>query len=359
MSKRVPVIVAAVVLLAFLVYIAVSSFNGSYVTAARIGSADVTASREGNAIVTKIRGGSGVRSATFGFTSGLLADRRSEIAVTMKPGVPASQVERIAVLVRDTYGHSRGSAAGAVLEIVTPGSPTLTMTDFSASHEQLAADFTAWSSLRKSIGSAISLHLASPNVRTLAFVSKKGATFVWVGRHYALLKSLAADGFTWSNPGVCSVDDLPDVAVVSVVAQLSSIVPFVSCNSSENQSGLMVAPGRLGGGPPTALLGFLKGTKGVPFSVHAAQFAAVATVLLFPKAPAMNVGFFGVNHGKLTVLRFFTGTCADGVVTHPDKTDAVSLAILKSRGVDIVKHATLGQCSPRVTVPSPTPTPGG
>jgi hypothetical protein len=69
----------------------------------------------------------------------------------------------------------------------------------------------------------------------------------------------------------------------------------------------------------------------------------------------MNVGFFGVANGKLTIVRFFTGTCATGMVTHPDKEDAPSLSILKAHGVDVAARATLGQCSPRPSTSTPTP----
>jgi hypothetical protein len=96
-----------------------------------------------------------------------------------------------------------------------------------------------------------------------------------------------------------------------------------------------------------------------PFSAHVDQFARVAGVLLSPGAPSMNVGFFGAANGKLTTVRFFTGACATGIVTHPDKEDAAFLAMLKARGVDVRARATLGQCSPRPPTSAATPTPGG
>ena len=365
MSKRVPIIIIVIVLAAFLVYIGVSAVNGTYGRAAQIAGADVTASREGNALVTKIRTVPGVASASFGFTSELVADRKSQITVLMRGGALEAQLQRIAGLARADYDHGEGDRAGAVLEITTPGAPTLTITDLSVSATQLTADLSAWTELRKSIGSSISLRLASSNARTLVFAAKKGPTFAWVSRHYVLLKSLAAAGFNWSlpfgssNPGICEDAALPDVSVLSVLTELSSIVPIESCDSSQDQSGVEVYPSAPGGTPPAVLLGFVKGKTGVPFSTHAAQFAAVATVLLRSDAPNMNVGFFGADHEKPTVLRFFTGSCANGMVTNHDKTDAKSLSILRAHGVDILKHATLGQCSPKPAAPSSSPTPAG
>ena len=356
MSKRVVLIVAAVLVLGFLAYVGVNSFNGSYAAVAGIGAADVTASREGNSLLTKIRTVPGVASANFAFASGLIGDRKSTIAVKLRASASLSDVRHVVDLARTQYGHGVGDAAGAVLLVTGPDAPALTLTSFSMSSEHAASDLTAWESLRHSTGSTVSVELASSNRRTLTFASGSGASFDWIPKHYGLLTSLAADGFTWSDPGVCDVGALPDAQMIALISQLSAIVPVVPCNTAKPESGLAVSTG---GAFPGVVLGFVKGSEGVPFSAHASQFAQVAAVLLSPKTPNMNVGFFGVSGGKLTVLRFFTGSCASGVVTHPDPTDATSLSILKSRGVDIAKHATLGQCSPKQPLPSVKPTPAG
>jgi hypothetical protein len=359
MGKRVLVIVAAVVVVAFLAYVGVSSVNGSYVTAAGIAGADVTAAREGNAVVVKIRAVSGVKSASFGFTSGLIADRKSEMRVEMASTATLASVQRVVGIARAEYGHGVGTTAGAELDLTMSGAPALGVTDFSMSTAQLRSDLAAWDALRKSTGTAMSLQLADSNRRTLAFVSKDGTTYSWIASHYSLLKALSAEGFTWSSPGGCSVGSLPDEAVIAFIARLSTIIPVSPCNSSENQPGLVVAPGGAGALMPFVDLGFANGNTAQPFSAHAKQFAQVATILLGPSSPDMNIGFFGVASGKLTVLRFFTGDCTAGVITHSEKTDATSLSILKSRGVDVAKEATLGQCSPKQSVQSVTPTPGG
>jgi hypothetical protein len=62
--------------------------------------------------------------------------------------------------------------------------------------------------------------------------------------------------------------------------------------------------------------------------------------------PDLNVGLFASGAGKPTTLRFVTGDCADGTVTHPDSPDPVSRSTLASLGVDTAADATLGQCSP-------------
>jgi hypothetical protein len=359
MSTRVPVIVTGVVLLAFLVYVGVSSSNGSYLRASEIGAADVSALRDGNAVVGKIRLVPGVRSANFAFTSGLFADRKSALSVTMKSTAALTQVQRVTALVRDTYGHGEGANDGADLELSMPDAPALSVTDFSMSARRLDHDLTAWDSLRRATGTAVAVQLSSADHRNLEFVSRHGATFAWVASHYSLLKSLSAQGFTWTSPGVCSVGSLPDEAVIEVIARLSQIVPTTTCNSSESESPLAVAPGGSNAVMPFVVLGFGTSTSRQPFSAHARQFARVSAVLLSPSSPDVNVGFFEVSKGKLTVLRFFTGTCTSGVVTHSDPVDGRSLAILKSRGIDVVRRATLGQCSPKTPVPSASPTPDG
>jgi hypothetical protein len=359
MSKRVLAIIGAVVLVAFLVYVAVSSANGSYVAAFGIGSADVTASREGNAVVEKIRKLEGVGTATFAFTSGLFADRKSALSVTMRSSASLSEVEQVTALVRTEYNHGDGINAGAELAVVVPGAPRLELTDFAMSSIRLRQDLGAWDALWRATGTPISVQFGAADDRNLAFVSRKGASYSWIASHYSLLKALAKQGFTWTSPGVCSVGSLPDEAVIQFVARLSKIVPTVSCNSSVNQSGLVASPGGSNAVRPFVLVGFGTENSGQPFSAHAAQFAAVSRVLLDPHSPSANVGFFGAKSGKVTVLRFFTGSCADGTVTLTDPTDAASLAILKARGVDIVKHATLGQCSPKPAPSSPDPTPSG
>lgn len=356
MSKRVVMIVAALLVVGFLIYVGVSSFDGSYGQAAAIGGADVTAARHGNALVTKLRAVSGVTSVSFGFTSGLVADRKSTMRVATSRTIPLNDVDRVVELARQMYTHGVGEKDGAVLEVASPGAPELTVTSFSMSSEQLAADLTAWQSLRQSMGSTVTLELASSNRRTLTFVSRSGASFPWISAHYTLLKSLAAKGFTWSDPGVCDVGELPDVTVIALLSQLAAIVPVVPCNTSKSESGLAVTTA---GVLPSVILGFVKGSDGVPFASHASQFSRVAAVLLSPEAPNVNVGFFGVSKGKLTVLRFFTGTCASGMVTHTDPTDATSLAILKAHGVDIATRATLGTCATNPATPSASPTPSG
>ena len=347
MPKRVLLIVAAVVLVAFLVYVGVSSANGSYLTAATIGGADVTAAHEGNAVIGRIRSVHGVKSADLAFTSGLFADRKSAISVAMRSSASLSQVEQVTVIVRDQYSHGDGKNAGAELELVMPGAPRLDMTDFSMSSRRLHNDLSAWNSLRAATGTAVSVQLGDADRRNLEFASGKGATYSWIASHYSLLKSLSRQGYTWTSPGVCSVGSLPDEAVVEFISRLSKIVPTVACNSPEDQSGLVVGPGGSNAIMPFVLVGFGNAGSPQPFSAHANQFAAVSKVLLSQRAPNANVGFFGVKNGKLTVLRFFTGTCESGTVTHPDPTDATSLAILKAHSVDIVKSATLGQCSPK------------
>jgi hypothetical protein len=355
MPKRMLLILAAVLVLAFLAYVGVSTANGSYAEAAGIAAQDVTATREGYAVLAKIQGAPGVKSATFAFTSGLIAGRKSIIAAKMREDASLADVRRVADLARDEYSHAPGTMAGAMLTVAVPGAPALTVRSFSMSSARLASDLKTWESLPRSEGTRISLELSVGGQRTLAIVSTRGASFEWMTEHYALLKTLTADGFTWTiNPGACQINYLPDSAVVAVMTKLSAIVP-VQCNQTTVESGLVVETGA----PPSALLGFVKGRTMEPFSAHASQFARVARVLLSPEAPNMNVGFFGVVHGQLTVVRFFSGTCASGIVTHPDSEDAASLSILKARGVDVAARATLGQCSPRPPTPTATPTPAG
>jgi hypothetical protein len=355
MPKRILLIIAAVLVLAFLVYVGVSAANGSYAEAAGIGAQDVAAAQEGNAVLAKIRTVPGVKSATFAFTPGLIAVRKSTIAAKMSGDASTADVRRVADLVLDEYSHAPGTMAGAMLTIAQPGAAALTITSFSMSSAELARDLRTWGSLPRSAGTRISLKLGVGGRRTLAIVSTSGASFEWMTEHYALLKLLTADGFAWTiNPGACEIVYLPDSAVVALMTKLSAIVP-VQCNQTTVESGLVVGTGA----PPSALLAFVKGRTTEPFSAHVSQFTRVASVLLAPEAPNMNVGFFGVVHGKLTVVRFFTGTCASGIVTHPDKEDAASLSMLKAHGVDVAARATLGQCSPPSPTSTATPTPAG
>jgi hypothetical protein len=358
MRKRVLVIVAGVVVVAFLVYVGVSSVNGSYGTAAGIGEADVTATNEGNTVVAKIRTVTGVQSASFVFSSGLLGDRKSELSVELKSSATLFTVSTVLTIAREQYANSAGLAAGAELTFVMPGAPQLDVTDFSMSSTQLHSDVAAWDALRTSTGTSISLQLAPGGRRTLAFVSHRGAAISWISSHYALLKSLSEEGFTWSSPGVCSVSSLPDEDIIEVIARVSAVVPIAPCNSAESQSGLEFAGGS-GKTIPTMLLGFVKGGKLQTFASHATQFAEVAMIALDPKTPSLNVAFFGFAGGKLTTLRFFTGPCASAVVPNADGTDPTSLSILKARGIDVVTRATLGSCAPPHPVPSASPTPAG
>jgi hypothetical protein len=359
MSKRVVVIFAIVLVLAFLAYVGASAANGSYTAAVGIGAQDVAASREGYAVLAKIQAVHGVKSATFAFTSGLIADRKSMIAAKLIAEASPADVRRVADLARDEYNNAQGTAAGAVLTIELPGAPVLTIANFSMSSAQLSRDLTIWESIPQSTETSISVEIGDRGQRTLAISSTRRATIAWMGKHYAVLKALAADGFTSTNPAGCDLNDLPDQAVLSVMTRLSAIVP-VACNSSKEESVLTVQTGVPHGAvhtdeTSTALLGFVKGTTPEPFGSHASEFAQVAHVLLSPKSPKMNVGFFGAIKGKPTDLRFFTGTCATGMVTHPVKEDAPSLSMLKARGVDIETRATLGLCAPRSSTPTPTP----
>jgi hypothetical protein len=359
MGKRALLIGASILVAAFLVYIGVASANGSYGTAIGIGGADMTAAREGNAVVTKIRMVPGVASATFAFTSGLIANRKSEITVQLASTAPLTSVRRVVDIARAEYGHGVGTSAGAVEELAVSAAPALDVSDFSMTDAQTRRDLGAWEALRRATGTAVTVQLADSGHKNLAFASRRGATYPWIAAHYSLLKSLSREGFTWTSDGVCDVGSLPDEAVIAVVARISKIVPVVSCNSSGDESGLQVSTGNGMSVSPAVQLGFTNGHVLEPFSVHAHQFAEVSTILLGSGVSTMNIGFFGSTHGKLTVLRFFTGTCTTGLVTHPDKVDAASLADLKSRGVDVVKRATLGQCTPRSAVASASPTPAG
>jgi hypothetical protein len=363
MPKRILLIIAAVLVLAFLVYVGVSATNGSYAEAAGNGAQDVAAAQEGNAVLAKIRTAPGVTSATFTFTPGLIAVRKSTIAAKMSGDASPADVRRVADLVLDEYSHAPGTMAGAMLTITQPGAAALTITSFSKSSAELASDLAIWESIPQSTDTSISVEFGDRSQRTLALVSTRRASIAWIRKHYAVVKALAADGFTWTNPAGCDLNDLPDQEVLAVMTKLSAIVP-VACNSSKEESVLTVQTDVPHGAvhtheTPSALLGFVSGVKTEPFSVHVSEFAQVARVLLSPEAPNMNVGFFGIVNGKPTDVLFFTGTCATGIVTHPDKEDAASLSMLKAHGVDVAARATLGQCSPRPATPTATPTPAG
>jgi hypothetical protein len=362
MSKRVLLIVAAVLLLAFLAYVGVSAANGSYTTAAGTGTEDVTALREGNAVLTKIQAASGVKSATFAFTSGLISNRKSMFAVKMTSDASLAEVRHVTDLAREEYDHGPGTAAGAVLTIDLPGAPALTVSNFSMSSVQLSTDLGVWESIPQSTGISISVELGDRGPPTLAIVSTRRASIAWMAKRYALLKTLAADGFALTNPARCDLDDLPNQAVLEVMTKLSAIVP-VACNSSKQESVLTVQTGVPHGAvhtdeTPTALLGFVNGRTPQPFSTHASEFARVASVLLSPTAPNMNVAFFGTVNGKPTGVDFFTGTCPTGI-WHPTSQDAAPLSILKADGVDVPARATLGLCLEPPATPSATATPAG
>jgi hypothetical protein len=354
MAKRILLALTAVLVLAFLAYVGVSAANGNYGEAAGIGAQDAAAANEGYAVVGKIREVPWVTSATFAFTPGLVAERKSMFTVKMTATASLTDIGRVADLVRNEYDHSPGTAAGAVLAIVLPGAPALSLASFWVSRAQLASELTIWGSIPQSTGTSISVGFGNRGQRTLAIVSTRRASFAWMAKHYALLKALAADGFTWTNPGGCILNDLPDPAALAVMTKLSAIVP-VACNSSKQESVLLMETGV----PPSALLSFVAGSKTEPFSAHASQFARVAAVLLSRTVPRMNVGFSGMVNGKPTDLVFFTGTCSTNIVASPYKQDAASLSILKSYGVDIADRATLGICLEAPFTPTATSTPAG
>jgi hypothetical protein len=358
MRKRVLVIVAGIVVLAFLVYLGLSSLNDSNDTGTGIGAEDVTATTEGNAVVAKIRTMAGVRSASFEFSSGLAGDRKSELSVELQSSATLSTVSRSVAIARQQYAHGAGVLAGAELLFTMPGAPPLDVTDFALSTAQLHSDLGAWDALRASAGTSISLQLDPSNRRTLALVPHHGAALSWISAHYPLLTSLAAKGFGWSSPGACRVGSLPDEAMLQLIARLASVVPVAPCDSAESQSGFELSGGS-GTAIPTLLLGFVKSGKLQSFGSHAKQFAEVASIALDPRTPSINVAFFGFAGGRLTTLRFFTGKCASEIIPNPDGTDPTSLAILKARGIDVSTRATLGSCHPRRSEPTVSPTSAG